>query len=143
MNDYKEFSLESSAWFRTIKAITFTPTKEVNVTKRYSKGDKKYWKLFGLIPLFSYVVKDDLYTTFEIGLNIRSNKLYTLKDIQRESWYPLDFNNDGKLYRLAKVYISTIDRSNSRNKYFESNEEAMKFINDLKIKCKEVGNELK
>ena len=68
--------------------------------------------------------------------------LKTLDEAVNDSWYNFRIRIGDKVYEQAKVTVYHIAQ-NTEYLYFNSNEEAIRYIDDLKIKCKEVGNELK
>ena len=134
MNNYNSFEIKSNAIYREIVSVSFTPVKEVNITRKFKKGDWRFWKWLGFIPLIPYKVKLDLY---------KSQKwegLKTIENAEKDSYYL--FSIGDKLFHEGQVKIKFID-GNSDYEYFKSNEEATKFIDDIKRRCMEVGNELK
>ena len=137
MNNNESFSLKSEAQYRDIKSVEFTPLTKIEITKKYSKGDWKFWKWLGFIPLIPYKVKEDLYKAERIDIEgIHSLEYFSIK-----SWLPL-YNDENHLYKMAKVYITRI-AGNSTVEYFLRNEAAIAYIDKIKTKCKESGNELK
>lgn len=66
--------------------------------------------------------------------------LKSIENAEKDSYYL--FGVGDKLFNEGQVKIKFIDGS-SDYEYFKSNEEATKFIDDIKKRCMEVGNELK
>ena len=134
MNNYNSFEIKSNAIYREIVSVSFTPVKEVNVTRKYKKGDWRFWKWLGFIPLIPYKVRHDLYKSY------KWEGPKTIENAEKDSYYL--FSIGDKLFHEGQVKIKFIDGS-SDYEYFKSNEEATKFIDDIKKRCMEVGNELK
>lgn len=133
-NNYNSFEIRSDTQYKDVNSISFTPIREIKTTRKYKKGDWRFWKWLGLIPLIPYKAGKDLFESEQW------DGLKSLEKAKNDSYYT--FIHNGKLYNKAEVYISCIV-GNNRYKRFTSNEKAIKFIDDLKAKCKEVGNELK
>ena len=94
----------------------------------------RFWKWLGIIPLIPYKVRENLYKSrYWDGLK-------TLDKAVHDSWYNCRIGD--KVYEQAKVTVYHIAQ-NTEYLHFNSNEEAMRYVDDLKIRCKEVGNELK
>ena len=134
MNNYNSFEIKSNAIYREIVSVSFTPVKEVNITRKFKKGDWRFWKWLGFIPLIPYKVRHDLYKSY------KWEGLKTIENAEKDSYYL--FSIGDKLFHEGQVKIKFID-GNSDYEYFKSNEEATKFIDDIKKRCMEVGNELK
>ena len=134
MNNYNSFEIKSNAIYREIVSVSFTPVKEVNITRKFKKGDWRFWKWLGFIPLIPYKVKVDLYKSY------KWEGLKSIENAEKDSYYL--FSIGDKLFHEGQVKIKFID-GNSDYEYFKSNEEATKFIDDIKRRCMEVGNELK
>ena len=43
MNNYNSFEIKSNAIYREIVSVSFTPVTEVNITRKYKKGDWRFW----------------------------------------------------------------------------------------------------
>lgn len=134
MNNYNSFEIKSNAIYREIVSVSFTPVTEVNITRKYKKGDWRFWKWLGFIPLIPYKVKVDLYKSY------KWEGLKSIENAEKDSYYL--FAVGDKLFNEGQVKIKFIDGS-SNWEYFKSNEAATKFIDDIKKRCMEVGNELK
>lgn len=135
MKTYNSFEINSSTTYKDVSKVSFKPLYEIEVIKKHSKGEKLFWKWLGIIPLIPYTVKKDLYT------NINSNDLLTLEEMTQIGFYL--FTRDDKLFRKAEVCVEYISNRNTDYWHFESNEKAIEFIDNLKKRCNEVGNELK
>ena len=84
--------------------------------------------------LGKYKVREDLYKSRHW------DGLKTLDKAVNDSWY--NFRIGDKVYEQARVTVYHIAQK-TEYLYFNSNEEAIRYIDNLKIRCKEVGNELK
>ena len=60
-NDYRSFEIRANADYKGIVSLSFTPVAEVPMTRKYKKGDWRFWKWLGIIPLIPYKVRKDLY----------------------------------------------------------------------------------
>lgn len=134
MNNYSSFEIKSNAKYREIVSVSFTPVIEVNITRKYKKGDWRFWKWLGFIPLIPYKVRRDMYKSWEW------EGLKSIENAEKNSYYL--FAVDGKLFHKGQVRIKYVNGS-SDWEYFKSNEEATRFIDNIKKRCMEAGNELK
>ena len=134
MNNYSSLNLKSKAEYKDIKGVYFSPLKELKSELKYRKGNLRFWKWLGIIPLIPYKVREDLYKSRHW------DGLKTLDRAVHDSWYNCRIGD--KVYEQAKVTVYHIAQ-NTEYLHFNSNEEAMRYVDDLKIRCKEVGNELK
>jgi hypothetical protein len=50
-HEYQRVTANSGARYKDIETIDFTPVKEIKMRKVVEKGQRKFWKWFGLIPL--------------------------------------------------------------------------------------------
>ena len=135
MNNYSSLNLKSKAEYKDIKGVYFYPLREIKSELKYRKGDLRFWKWLWIIPLIPYKVREDLHKSrYWDGLK-------TLDKAVQDSWHNYCRIGD-KVYEQAKVTVYHIAQ-NTEYLHFNSNEEAMRYVDDLKIRCKEVGNELK
>jgi hypothetical protein len=134
MNNYSSFEIKSNAKYREIVSVSFTPVTEVNITRKYKKGDWRFWKWLGFIPLIPYKVRRDLYKSY------KWEGLKSIENAEKDSYYL--FAVGDKLFNEGQVKIKYVN-GNSDWEYFKSNEEATKFIDNIKKRCMEAGNELK
>ena len=51
MNDYSSLNLKSKAEYKDIKGVYFSPLKELKSELKYRKGNLRFWKWLGIIPL--------------------------------------------------------------------------------------------
>lgn len=135
-NKVDAFRLQGISKYKDIREIRFTPVKKIKVTKCYTKGQRRFWKWLGLIPLIPYKVKNDLFK------KEYTSGFHTLEKINNDIWED-SFIKDEEIYIKAKVRIFYISETSSETITFERNEDALNYIDDLKIKCKESGNQLK
>lgn len=131
--------LKTDALYRDITEINMTGISEVPLVCKYKKGDWRWWKFLGLIPLIPYKVKSDLYRD--------EYDLYdSLKTLERK-WYEYGefyhFIRDGKLYHKATVDVRHLNRDNNEHYTFPSDAEALKLIDEIKKNCKACGNILR
>ena len=132
-NNYDSFELNSKALYKEITKISFSPKKMVNIIKKYNKGDKIWWKWLGFIPIFHYKAYNDLYECAYWG--------YGLKTIEELcEYFSHSIIEEDKIFIQAMVEVKTT--KGYLDKYFDTNEEAVNYIDTLKKHCKEVGNDL-
>lgn len=132
---YKEWL--GSANYRDITSISFTPIEEVKMNVKFRKGDKRFWRLLHCFPIFSYKVNSDLYESDHwVGVRTFED---AFKSLNNENGH--HFKRNGKIYKKAIVKIKR-PHSFDMWKYFDSNESAMKYVDDVKKRCCEVGNNL-
>ena len=133
-NDYRSFEIRANAEYKGIVSLSFTPVAEVPMTRKYKKGDWRFWKWLGIIPLIPYKIRKDLYKSS------RWHGLMSVEKAKGEGWNW--FIDNGKLFVMGEVRISYTN-GDTKYKRFESNEKAIKYIDDIKKRCIEVGNVLK
>lgn len=132
MKEYKKFTLTTNNFYKDINGIEFTPIEDIGAIRKHKKGDIRKVKILGLS--FKKTYKKDFY--------LYENRLSTFEEILDKFWSNELFTKNGKIYRKAIVEIKHEKMINNRH-HFMTNEEAIEFINDIKVKCKEAQNELK
>ena len=121
---------KSATYYKAITGIEFVPLEMIIREPKYKKGDLiKKVKIFGFVLSEKYA-ECDLYKIYD-----------GLVDIKRYADYcNLRVDQNGNLYRPAKVVIGF--PKTSEYQYFDSDEEAMTFVNDLRNKCNSCDNKL-
>jgi hypothetical protein len=134
------FKLHTSALYRDITEIEFTPEEEVKVELRRKAGEKRQWRFLGILPLWEYTVKENAYKL--TGYYSPSRIFKNMNEIL--DWYGTGRHllRDNKVYKKAEVYVRCVNRNNNETRYFSSDAEALNYIEELKRKCKECGNTL-
>ena len=146
METYNTIKVEGTAFYKSIKSISFKPMRKIEEMKvAVPRGKWFFWKLFGLIPLIPKRAKEDLY---KVDANeyvlFRFQPLKKAYELNYEYYWNSFLNeNEKAAYIKAKVEISCLDSRNDETKYFTTNEEAKKYFDGVKNKCKECGNDLK
>lgn len=143
METYNPIKVEGTAFYKSIKSISFIPMRKIEEMKvAIPRGKWFFWKLFGLIPLIPKRAKEDLY---KVGWGEALFRFQPLKKAYELNGHWDTFLNDNEkaVYIKAKVIISCLDCKNDEIKYFATNQEAKKYFDDVKNKCKECGNDLK
>lgn len=150
METYSPIKVEGNAFYRSIESISFEPMRKIEEMKvALPKGKWFFWKLFGLIPLIPIRAKKDLYKVGWGEALFRFQPLKKAYELKYEhdfiyGWWLFFLNESEKaVYTRAKVEISCLDDRNDETKYFTTNQEAKKYFDDIKNKCKEYGNDLK
>ena len=134
------FKLHTSALYRDITEIEFTPEEEMKTVLTHKAGDRHYWRFLGILPLWEYTVKKNNYKL--IGKYSSSRIFKSLDEIL--DWYGTGRHliRDNKIYHKAGVFVRCINRNNNETRYFTSDAEALNYVEELKRKCKECGNTL-
>ena len=143
METYNPIKVEGTAFYKNIKSISFKPMRKIEEMKvAVPRGKWFFWKLFGLIPLIPKRAKEDLY---KVGWGEALFRFQPLKKAYELNGHWDSFLNEYEkaIYIKAKVIISCLDYKNDEIKYFITNQEAKKYFDDVKNKCKECGNDLK
>ena len=140
-NKYSVINLESDAFYRNIISITFVPKHKLEALKPIvKKGELVFWKLFGFIPLIPLRAKKDLYKSNEFIFF----KYDGLENVYKERFWDSRTTLEGNIvYQKPYIQIRCIEQRLNNLKYFDDNESAMKYLETLKTKCKEVGNIVK
>lgn len=133
MKQYSNIKLKSVEWYKSIKSIEFEPLEDLELIKVHNKGDKIFFKFLGIFPIKIGEYSENRYTT-------KSN---------RDDSYTLDYllkHHYNVVYRDLKLYQKAVVRVNKDNSYprfyFDTNEEAEKFLEELKEKCEKCQNKL-
>ena len=146
-HSFERIALTSDAKYKDIETIDFTPVKEVKMKKVVEKGQRKFWKWLGFIPLIPYKARQDRYTINQCDTWLLYCNSLTLDEIKykiRSNNLHYFFDKDDKLFREAEVYIRYYNsHRGSEYEYFRTNHQAMDYFNTVKSKCEEVVNELK
>lgn len=144
METYNPIKVEGTAFYKSIKSISFKPMRKIEEMKvAVPRGKWFFWKLFGLIPLIPKRAKEDLY---KVGLGqalFRFQPIEKAHELRYAYWNSFLNKKEKTIYNKAKVEISCLDYRNDKTKYFTTNQEAKKYFDDVKNKCKECGNDLK
>jgi len=144
METYSPIKVEGTAFYKNIKSILFIPMRKIEEMKvAVPRGKWFFWKLFGLIPLIPKRAKEDLYKVGWGEALIRFQPLKKAYELNNGYWESFLNENEKTVYAKAKVVISCLDYRNNETKYFTTNQEAKKYFDGVKNKCKECGNGLK
>ena len=136
LNKKSAFSLQTDALYRDITEIRFIPEEEIEVTQSRKVGDKRYWKFLGILPLFRYRVKRNCYHLKDD----KSTFFHDMEDLVEFYGKEYYLMRDGKVYRKSIVEICRTNKDNKGKKRFNSDADALSYIENLKEKCKNCGN---
>lgn len=148
--EYHAYTLSSETQYKNVTSISFTPITELDrdsydIEKIHSKGDKVVKKILG-IKIFERTCEED-----EYFMNLRPSFSYinytlkgTISHIKKEMCEnPFVYRNiiwkGLNLYTKARVCV-VYEKDIPTNEYFESNEMAEKYLQEIKEKCEKVGN---
>ena len=134
------FKLHTSALYRDITEIEFTPEEELKTILKRRAGEKRRWKLLGIIPLWRYTVKKNAYKV--TGSYNSFNVFKSMNEILDYYGTSRFHMRDNKVYQKAEVHIRCVNKNNNEWRYFLSDAEALNYVEELKRKCKECGNTL-
>jgi hypothetical protein len=144
METYNPIKVEGTAFYKSIKSISFKPMRKIEEMKvAVPRGKWFFWKLFGLIPLIPKRAKEDLY---KVGWGEALCRFQPIKRAHKLNYaYWDNFLNEKEktVYHKAKVEVSCLNYNNNKTKYFTTNQEAKKYFDDVRNKCKDCGNDLK
>ncbi len=144
METYNPIKVEGTAFYKSIKSILFIPMEKIEEMKvAVPRGKWFFWKLFGLIPLIPKRAKEDLYKVGWGNTLFRFQPLKKAYELNYEYWDSFLNENEKAVYAKAKVIISCLNSRNDETRDFTSNQEAKKYFDDVKNKCKKCGNDLK
>ena len=125
---------KSKSYYKSITEIAYTPVYIYD--KQYllhKKGEVETTKFLG-ITFYKKVFDDDIYSL--------NGDEYTKSEIINSQAIP-KFIKDGVVSKKAEVKVTS--NNNGKNFeyfYFDSNEKAKEFIEDLMTECKLCGNEI-
>lgn len=123
---------KSKSYYKSITEIAYTPVHIYD--KQYlvhKKGEVETTKFLG-ITFYKKVFDDDIYSL--------NGDEYTKSEIINSQAIP-KFINDGVVGKKAEVKVTLKDNVKEYF-YFDSNEKAKEFIEDLITECKLCGNEI-
>ena len=137
----KSAILKSKTYYTGIIGLTFSPMRlYMSLDVSVKKGERYWWKLLGLIPIIPLRAKEDLYKD-SICIckdTVFDSRYATLKKINSNLWRTKIATKEGVFYR---PYIEIFREGEvTEHKYFNSDQEARTFLEDMKSKCKEYGN---
>ena len=136
---YKAQQLKSSEYYSSVVDVSFYPEYELFPKKVASKGDPIYERhgFFGMKKIKVGEIEADRYDFYDPAVYHSSSYNKTLAELGLEESRVV---RDNKLYRKAKVVVTTQKGSNST--WFNTNEDAIEFLEDVKTKCGQCGNKL-
>ena len=147
VNSYTNKTYNTKSKYKDIESVTFSPVKKVNYNKISSVGDRLWWKWLGFIPLIPYKAKVDKYainrsgylnTTFGYPHGVTFDKIREMVEYHKDCYFI-----DGLcIFAKATVQIYYGGKRNKEYLHFETNEAAMRYIENLKAICKKVGNDI-
>ena len=133
--------LKSKTYYTRIIGLTFSPMRlYMSLDVSVKKGERYWWKILGLIPIIPLRAKEDLYKdSFCICKDTVFDSRYaTFKKINSNLSYRRIATKEGVFDR---PYIEIFREGEvTEHKYFNSDQEARTFLEDMKSKCKEYGN---
>ena len=125
---------KSKSYYKSITEIAYTPVYIYDKQHLIHKnGEVKTTKLFGF-TIHKKVFDDDIYSLNGVE--------YTKSEINNSQAIP-KFIKDGVVGKKAEVKVTSNNSGKSLEYfYFDSNEKAKEFIEDLITECKLCGNEI-
>ena len=143
METYNPIKVEGTAFYKSIKSISFEPMTKIEEMKvAVPKGKWFFWKLFGLIPLIPKRAKEDLYKVGWGEALCRFQPIERAHELNYAYWDSFLNKKEKTVYHTAKVKIFCLDYMNDITKCFKTNQEAKKYFDNVRNKCKECGNDL-
>ena len=132
MNEkYKAQQLKSSEYYTGVIDVRFTPEVEIHIERTTKKGDPiyEYHGFFGNKKVQVGEYQED-YHSYCSG---------TLSSLESSRYHRISRN--GRLYRQSKVTV-TQKNGASDTIWFNTNDEAVSYLEDVKSKCSQCGNKL-
>lgn len=134
----KPFSVESETFYKSVTRVTFHPMNEVTwIHPHHRKGDVIYKR--NLFTLFRKKVKkvitEDMYRTY----GMESHYDCPASEYAERNGYLLI---DGKLYHKPCVIVETTTSKDNRTLKFNTNAEALSYVDSLKKNCCKCENNL-
>jgi len=140
-NNIIEQNFKSRKYYAGITGIKFVPKQHLDFgPPKIKKGDVIPCKKFLFFkPKIKYA-QTDLYEVYDYDYDGCTYKSYlSPHDFARRKFVYYDKDNN-EFYRKARVIIYY--EKDSKVSIFDSDDEAISFIEELKEKCKKCGNEL-
>lgn len=147
--EYHAYTLNGEAQYKNVTSISFTPLTELEkesyfIKKNHSKGDKVVKKFLGIKISEKTCEEDEYFIRLRPSFSYRENTLNgTVSKIKKEMRdNPFIYSNiiwkGLNLYTKARVCV-VYAKEFPTNKYFETNEKAEKYLQEIKEKCEKVG----
>ena len=138
--EYKLQELKSSEYYSHVTSLTFKPEYELEPKKEVSKGDPIY-KTSWFKSVKVGEEEEDLYSLWdmEFGSSHYAHSPVPLRKLASRDAHRVVHGN--KVYRQAVVKIGKKSGYTEDN-WFNTNEEAIEFLEDVKSKCNQCGNKL-
>ena len=141
MNEkYKAQQLKSSEYYTGVIDVRFTPEVEIPLEITVKKGDPIY-EYRGFFGRKRVQVGEEQENKFRISDPDDYHSYYsqTLSSLESKRYHRIARN--GKLYRQSKVTVSQKNGA-SDTTWFNTNDEAVSYLEDVKSKCSQCGNKL-
>lgn len=137
--NYKAQQLKSSEYYSSVVDVSFYPESELPVEKVASKGDPIYRDcgFLGLKREKVGEVEEDLYDYYD-PYEYSTHRKKPLHELESREYHRVVRN--GKLYRNSKVEI--VNKKGTNTTWFDTNEDAAEFLEEVKVKCGQCGNKL-
>ena len=135
--EYKAQELKSSEYYSNLIGLEFRPEYQLPIEKRVSKGDPIYETVWFKRKKVGEE-KEDLYYFYDSEGDNHYSPLPLERFISRSAHRIV---RDNKLLRQAEVVI-TKKSGSTECRWFNTNEEAATFLEDVKSKCNQCGNKL-
>lgn len=132
--EYHSVSYYNPKYKDEVVSAMFYPLKEVEIDKVIEAGKRYWWKLFGAIPIFPYIAKEDKYEPISSPFKKNFNK--TFEDLKKHgSSEYLKNDAEEKIYTKAKVEIRYMRKSGAytycEDKWFDTNEQARQYYDKI------------
>lgn len=141
MNEqYKAQQLKSSEYYTGVIDVRFTPEVEIPIERITKKGDPiyEYHGFFGNKKVQVGEYQEDKFCLKDPE-DYHSYYSQTLSSLESNRYHRIARN--GKLYRQSKVIV-TQKNGASDTTWFNTNDEAVSYLEDVKSKCSQCGNKL-
>lgn len=140
MNEqYKAQQLKSSEYYTGVIDVRFTPEVEIPMERTTKKGDPiyEYHGFFGNKKVQVGEYQEDKFCLQDP--EDYHSCIGTLSSLESKRYHRIARN--GKLYRQSKVTVAQKNGA-SDTTWFNTNDEAVCYLEDVKSKCSQCGNKL-
>jgi hypothetical protein len=138
---YKAQQLKSSEYYTGIIDVSFIPESEIPIELKARKGDPvyEYRGLFGNKRVQVGEYQEDKFSISDTEDYHSYCCGETLGNLESSRYHRIV--RDGKLYRQAKV-TATQKNGKSDTIWFNTNDDAINYLEEVKNKCSQCGNKL-
>ena len=115
---------------KVVSRVRLILEEKKDIPLEIEKGKTYWWKLFGIIPLVKYTAKKNLYRPYkDFCCRTFEGMVYT-DFFNNSRVYKFDYDKE-EIFKKARVEIEAWGSEGVETKFFESNEEAKEFYDNI------------